>query len=267
MPYCINCGRKLNDGEVCNCTAPAQGAPVQQIPPQQGYAQPPYSGYPQSPQPYPNVQPRPINYQFAYDGTPLPPPPKPSRKWILGIIIPFAVAFVAMAVIILAILVPSVTSYKEKAKQSSINSVARGINTATYDTINALKIDQDWVMGDYIICSDSSKNVYVSFDEEKFYKKEEFNFAELDKYEYFIVVEEGKPVYTAVSESWNDKKAYIGTYPTKYVISTKRYENVTYSVNGTGDVIKAKDTLNDVYNAAYKEFNEELIPKHDYKER
>lgn len=272
MPYCENCGRKLNDGEVCNCTAPAQGAPAQQAPPpQQPYVQQPYGGYPQNPQPYPNQpypnQPYPQIKPVAYDGTPLPPPPKPSRKWLLAVIIPLGVFFLVTAVIIFAILVPSYTSYKEKAKHSSMNSAARGINSAAISTLNELRLEEEWVMGDYIISSDSSKNVYVGFDEEKFYKKEEFHFAELDKYDYFIIVEDGNPVYAAVSESWNNKKDYIGTYPLQYDSKTYYYSPSKYTADGEKVFVKDKETLNDLYEYAHEEFEKKLNEKMYAEER
>ena len=228
-------------------------------PPQQIYGQQPYPNQPY-PYPYPQIKPA------AYDGTPLPPPPKPSNKWILAIIIPFCAVLLLLIAAALAIFVPSFMRYKEKAKQSSISSAAKGINSAAHDTLSALKADEEWVMGNYIISSDSSKNVYVGFDEEKFYKKEKFHFAELDKYDYFIVFENGEPVYTAASESWNDKKAYVGTFPSKYVSSSKRYEPVKYSPNGERILADDKATLEDLYEDAFETFNGELSESNYNKE-
>lgn len=113
---------------LCAGSSRAADAAPQPIPPQQGYGQQPYGGYPQNGQPYPN-QPYPYqpNYQFAYDGQALPPPPKPSSKWILAIIIPFVVVTLVLMGIFLAIFVPSLSRYKEKSKQTSINNKASSI--------------------------------------------------------------------------------------------------------------------------------------------
>lgn len=269
MPYCTNCGRKLNDGEVCGCRDAAQ----QQVQPQQPYEQQPW-GYPQNGQPYPNPPyPYPYPYPYpqikpvAYDGTPLPPPPKPSKMWLLAIIIPFGLFFIALLVLFFAVYMPSARSYSNKAKQRNINSVASGIRSAANDTLNELDIEEEWVMGDYIISSNNALNVYVGFDEEKFYKKEEFHFADLDKYEYFIVVENGKPVYAAVSESWHDKKAYIGTYPLEYDKNTYYYAPVKYSAKGEKVFVKDKETLNDLYEYARDEFEKKLDMKMYKEER
>ena len=267
MPYCTNCGRKLEDGEVCNCSAPAQAAQVQQqasppqpyIPPQQGYGPQPYGGYPQYGQPYPGQPyPYPPNYQFAYDGQALPPPPKPSNKWILAIIIPFAVFFVVMIVLLLAVYVPSIKRYKNNSKQAAISSKASSIYRAANSTRIALKEDELVTEGDYIISSDSSKNVAVPFDVEKFYKKENFYFDKASDYNYFIVVRDGYAVYAAVSDSWNSKKEDIGTYPSKYTGSIVAYSPVKYSPEGENVLREKNETLSDFYRDACEKFNEDI---------
>lgn len=272
MPYCTNCGRKLDDGEVCNCTASAQGAPVQQtpspqpIPPQQGFGQQPYGGYPQNGQPYPN-QPSPYqpNYQFAYDGQALPPPPKQSSKWILAIIIPFVVVTLVLMGIFLAIFVPSLSRYKEKSKQTSINNKASSIYRGANSSLVDLDSDDVDTKGDYIISSDSSKSIAVPYDVEKFYEKEKRYFDKVDELEYFIVIRDGHAVYSAAAESWNDKKTYIGTYPAEYTGSVVAYSPLKYSPKGEKEHIEKNDTLNEIYNDAVEKFKDD-IKKQNYKE-
>ena len=269
MPYCTNCGRKLNDGEICGCTAPAQGAPMQQTPPpQQIYGQQPYSGYPQNGQPYPN-QPYPYPYPqikpTAYDGTPLPPPPKPSSTWILAIIIPFVVVTLVLMGIFLAIFVPSLSRYKEKSKQTSINNKASSIYRGANSSLVDLDADDIDTRGDYIISSDSSKSIAVPYDVEKFYEREKRYFDKVDELEYFIVIRDGHAVYAAAAESWNDKKVRIGTYPAEYTGSAVAYSPLKYSPKGEKEQIKKNDTLNEIYTDAVEKFKDD-IKKRNYEE-
>ncbi|MCR4639181.1 proline-rich domain-containing protein [Ruminococcus sp.] len=280
MPYCTNCGRKLNDGEICSCTAPAQGVSMQQpnntAPqggqynnggmqqaslPQQGYWQQPY---PYNGQPYPN-QPYPHDFRYSYDGQALPPPPKPSNKWILAIVIPLAAVFLVLIVLILAIMIPSYSRYKQKAKQTNINSKASSIYRAANSALADLDADGVDVNGDYIISSDSSKDIAVPYDAGKFCERENKYFDKAAESEYFIVVRDGVAVYAAASESWTDKKAKIGTYPARYTGSSVAYSPVEYSPRGENVLAEKGKTLDDLYDHAVKEFKED-IKKQNYKE-
>ena len=91
MPYCRQCGRLLQDGEVCSCTAvnTQQDSPSQ---PQNEYTnaqqQPYQNGAPQyQGHPYPQQGFAPNGYPYPYYGQPMPPQKK-SKTWILAIIIP-----------------------------------------------------------------------------------------------------------------------------------------------------------------------------------
>ena len=253
MPYCINCGKFLQEGEVCNCTANAQGAPMQQPnnaapqggQPYNGGMQPPpypYNGQPYPNQPYPN-QPNPVptfNQQLAN-------PPKKSYAWILAIIIPLASVFV---LILMAILVPSMLGYTKRSKQSSFNSKAnilcKAANTAIVELDEKTKGGIN-VKGRYIISSDKSKNSGVPFDTGEFYAGLERYFSDVKDYDYFIVFSDGCAEYTALSESWT-KKSYVGTYPG----GTAR--NITkYNPDGIGGSAGEKASLYDLYkDALYK---------------
>lgn len=252
MPYCINCGRFLQEGEVCNCTANAQGAPMQQpnsAAPQGGQ---PYNGgmqpppYPYNRQPYPN-QPYPQGYPAPYFGQQLAQPPKKSNAWILAIIIPLACVFL---LILTAIFVPAMLGYTKRSKQSSLHSKANTLCKAA----NTVMIELDEktngginVKGRYIICSDKGKNSGVPFDTGEFYKGLEKYFSDVKDYDYFIVINDGCAEYTALSESWT-KKSYVGTYPG----GTAR--NITkYNPGGIGGSAGEKASLYDLYkDALYK---------------
>lgn len=269
MPYCTNCGKKLEDGEVCSCTAQTQEAAVQNEPPVQQAqqvntnGQQPYSGapqygqpynggmqpppYPNNGQPYPNQYPYPgpQGYQYAYDGQMLPPPPKKSKAWILAIVIPLGIVALMIIVILAAIFVPAMLGYTKKSKQSTMNSRANTIFKAANTAMVELDEDGAKVDGVYIISSDQTRNTAVPFDIKEFYELEAKYYDEINEYDYFIVFNKGCAVYSAVSDSWDDKKSYIGSYPSGGTSGAR-----LYSPDGSAETADDKDTLADLYRDA-----------------
>lgn len=262
MPYCINCGRFLQEGEVCNCTANAQGAPVQQPnsaapqggQPYNGGMQPPpypYNGQPYPNQPYPN-QPYPVptfNQQLAN-------PPKKSNAWILAIVIPLGIAALLIIAILAAILVPSMLGYTKKSKQSSMNSNASTLFKAGNTALIELDEEKKDIKGYYIISSDNSRNQAVPFDVEKFREKTANYFDKIGEYEYFMVCRDGAVEYTAIAKSWGDKSDYIGTYPPSNIdgIRLYRVDSSGYTYGSSSFSKDTKMSLSDLYKDASKEY-------------
>ena len=247
MPYCTNCGKKLEDGEVCSCTAPAQGAPIQQpnnAAPQGGQYN--NGGMQQPPPPYPyNGQPYPQGYPAPYFGQQLAQPPKKSKAWILAIVIPLGIAVLLIIAILAAILVPAMLGYTKKSKQSAMNSRANMIIRAANTAIIELDEDGAKVEGRYIISSDKSKNTAVPFDINEFYELEAKYYDQIYEYDYFIVFNNGHAEYSAVSDSWDNRKFYVGSSPGDGSSGARRY-----SPGGSTERAGDKDTLADLYRDA-----------------
>jgi len=242
MPYCTQCGRKLNDGEKCSCTS---------SPPAQGFsnAQQPYiNGYPQQYGQYPNsgMQPPPIypppyqpnQYQYIYY-----PPAKKSNAWIWAIIIPV----VLIIMMTLAILVPAVQGYRRKAAQIDANNCANNIRKAADQVLIELKKEEENIKGLYIISSDPESNAAVPFDAGDFYELMKTYYRGSDKLEYFVIIRNGTVEYSAASKSWTKHSDRVGSYP--YGILDPR----RYSLNGYGGSASDKDTLDTLYWYAYDE--------------
>ena len=256
MPYCRNCGKFLQDGEVCSCTPPAQEAPASQP---NNYAAPqngqPYNGgmqpppypnqlYPNQPypnQPYPN-QPYPQGYPAPSFGQQLAQPPKKSNAWIWAIIIPLACVF---ALVLTAIFVPAMLGYTKRSKQATAFSRANSLSKAANSALTELDEKGRDVKGYFIISSDNSKNKSVPFDVGEFNEKLEDFFPESKDYDYFIVCCNGVVEYTAISDSWSKRSDYIGTYPGGVSIGAKKY-----SPDGSTQTVDGKTSLYDLYQYA-----------------
>ncbi|MBP5580333.1 MAG: hypothetical protein J6X85_00815 [Ruminococcus sp.] len=259
MAYCRNCGKLLEDGEICSCTAPAQEIPAanmnnnaapQNGQPYNGGIQPPPPQYPNNGQPYPNQpypnQPYPQGYPAPQFGQQMAQPPKKSYAWVLAIILPIAGV---VLLLMMAILVPAMLGYTKKSKLSSVNSDAsiffRAANTAM------VELDEEGkkVKGYYIISSDDIKNQAVPFDTGEFREKLMRYFDKIGNYEYFIICRNGCAEYAAIAPSWDNKKDYIGTYPPSRV-----NEITLYSADGSSSSSDDKMNLNDLYKDAYRKY-------------
>ena len=242
MPYCRQCGRLLQDGEVCSCTSSNQSAAGPQ---QNNYSSDPqngqyYSNGPQQNYQYggPQYQGYPQGYPNQYYGQPMPPQEK-SKAWILAIIIPVGIVVLLILGILAAILVPAMLGYTKKSKLANANSKANLIMKGANSAIVELEESGAKVNGRYIIASSSGDNVAVPFDIGQFWEKYE-------TYVYFIVVKDGAVEYVAVSEDWTSKKKTIGTFPPSTVNGTK-----LYSADGYGTEYKTDQSLDILYWDAY----------------
>ena len=274
MPYCTNCGRQLNDGEICSCTAPAAeqpAAPVSDVQQTAPPAQQPYSGYPapQNGQPYNNgnIQPPPYpnnggqpfppppsgymqGYPQPYYGQPMPPK-KESKAWILAIIIPVSAVFLLIIAILAAIFVPAMLGYTKKSKISSMASKANSLSKAASSALVEMDENGEKVNGYFIISSDSSKNVAVACDVGEFKETTEKYFGDLKDYDYFIVCRNGYAEYAAISTSWTNKKDIVGSYPgINSVDNIAEYNSQGYSKSAD----RKNKTLRDLYDTAVNEF-------------
>lgn len=253
MPYCTKCGRQLQEGEICGCTAANTQQTAQ---PQNNFGsapQQPYQNYQSQPAPQgfaPNGYPQ--GYPNQYYGQPMPPQKK-SKTWILAIIIPVSIAILLILGILAAILVPAMLGYTKKSKLSSSNSFASSVSKAATTAIIELDEEGKKVTGKYIICSNEKDNVAVPFDIADFNEKftRYIDNEKLEKYEYFIVVINGVAQYTAVSEDWTNKKKLVGTYPSSTIDGTR-----LYSADGNYSLSTDRKTLDYLYWDAYdKVFN------------
>lgn len=252
MPYCTNCGRSLQDGETCGCTAspepaaqPDNSAAPQNVQPYNGGMQPPpysYNGQPYPNQPYPQGWPAPSFEQQLAN------PPKKSNAWVFAIVIPI---IGAVLLLLTAILVPAMLGYTKRSKQASMFSKA----TTLYKASNTVMVELDEegkdVKGYYIISSDKSRNSYIPFDVGEYYDKLKNYMDDVCEYEYFIVCRDGIVEYAAISENWNTATDHIGTYPGGVSIGMKKY-----SGDGRGETADKKTSLSDLFLYAVNKFSE-----------
>ena len=229
MPFCTQCGRPLAEGETCECrSANTQAAP---------------DTAPQQPYNAPNSYPPP---QAPYGGQPYPaygqmPPQKKSNAWILAIIIP---AVCVVLLLMLAILLPASMGYVKRSKQVSKNTNASTICKAANTAMVELDEQGEKLKGQYIISSDSDKNLAVPFNIGKFNTAMDKYLTEKPDYEYFMVIKDGTVQYAAISESWDSKKDIKATCPAAR--SGPRY----YDQYGSGDEAKSTVTLTELYRDA-----------------
>lgn len=163
---------------------------------------------------------------------------------MLAIVLPLGILGLLFVLVFVAILVPSMVGYTKKARFSSANSAANSLTKAATTALVELDEDGEDVRGIYIISSDKSKNTAVPFDVGEFYKAAERYFEEIDEHEYFVVIENGICVYSAVADSWNSSEQ-IGSYPPGSDFRPRMY-------NRDGSISRATedDTLNDLYRYA-----------------
>lgn len=190
MPFCQNCGRPLNPGEVCRCTAQQGGAAPQQSP----YMNQPYS------------------YQSGMQ--PQPQPPKKSGAGI-GCLIAAAIAipvFLAVIGVLAAIFVPAMIGHTKKANVSAANSYARAVVRAAQTVLVDMDYEDKNVGGVYII-SNTGLEPVPPFDEDEFLEEMYVYISEAvpADAEFFAVVEDAEVVYAAV---WESEHGYVGCYPT-----------------------------------------------------
>ncbi len=248
MPYCTQCGRKLENGEKCNCTA---SEPSAEAPQQSNYSSVPpndprYSTTPPC-QPYPQGYPPPYYY-----GQPMQPQ-KMSKSNLTAIIIGLSIGFVVLTAILAAILVPSMLGYAKKSRQTKTNNMAGTLYRAANTALVELDELGEKTNGKYIIASSTNDNVAVPFDIRKFDDKLERYITDenFNKYEYFIVADNGVVEYAAVCYDWTDKKKPVGTYPSSVSRGIR-----TYSEYGGSPEYKDEATLDELYWDAYdKIFN------------
>lgn len=188
MPFCQNCGRPLNAGEVCQCAAQQGGTAPQSTP-------------------YMNQLNQPYQYQPGQQ------PPQKKGGVPTGCLIAAAIAipiFLAIAGILAAILVPAMVGYTKKSKISAANTYARNV----YRAANTVLVDMDeedinvggaYIISNYGLEPKPAFDGGAFFDEMKVYMGD--STADL---EYFAVVEDGRVVYVAVKEIGN---MYTGCYP------------------------------------------------------
>lgn len=191
MPFCQNCGRPLNAGEVCQCAAQQGGAAPQSTP-------------------YMNQLNQPYQYQPGQQ------PPQKKGGVPAGCLIAAAIAipsFLVVAGILAAILVPAMIGYTKKSKISAANTYARNVYRAAQGALVNMDEEDIDVGGAYII-SNYGLEPKPAFDGGAFFDEmDEYVYMagdSMEELEYFAVVEDGSVVYVAVREIGN---MYIGCYP------------------------------------------------------
>lgn len=262
MPYCRQCGRLLQDGETCNCTAgnTQQDSTSQ---PQNGYMneqqQPYQNGAPQyQGQPYPQQGYAPNGYPYPYYGQPMPPQKK-SKGGIIALIVTLSVVFLLFIAVLAAIFIPSMLGYTKKAKMSAENSLA----STMYRAANTALVEMDELYentgGIYIICSDESKNMDVPFDIDEFNEhfKQYINNEKAEKHNYFMVVNNGAVEYAAVCEDWNSTKKFVGTSPASTIDGTR-----IYTSDGSYSLSTERRTLSYLYDTAKEAAIEKQIKQY-----
>jgi type II secretory pathway pseudopilin PulG len=213
MPFCQNCGRPLNEGEVCHCQEAQQSPYMNQPYPQQGQPQPqqsPYMNqpYPQQGVPYPQGQ-QPYSYQYQQGQQ----PPK-ENKTAVGCVIAFAICAATLPVIgiLAAILVPSMIGYVAKSKTASANSAAKSCYRAIQTSLVDLDNENELKEGVYIITNMPGKHdLNAPYNTEKLHSAIHKYFSDVENITFFAVIEGADVTYIAVYSDKDPK--YIGTYP------------------------------------------------------
>lgn len=138
----------------------------------------------------------------------------------------------------------SMWKYINKSKKASSNSSAstlgKGYASALCDIENRDAAD---VSGTYIICSDSSKNVNVpdDLDIDKLDEYAENYFDKKDDFDYFVVIEDGCTVFSALNSK--NKEGKVGTFPANSIpvkeddhISSDSSDDKEYSLDELYDM-------------------------------
>ncbi|MDE7138714.1 MAG: hypothetical protein K2O29_09725 [Ruminococcus sp.] len=122
--------------------------------------------------------------------------------------------------------------YIKKAKQASINSGAATMYKASAASLTELDEPDVKLPETCIISSDHNRSYNVNDDfVSQFEEKLENFFSDYKEYNYFIVIQNGTAVYTAITKSENPQ--YIGTYPANKIYSADneyvtKDEKITY---------------------------------------
>lgn len=270
MPFCTNCGRKLEDNEVCNCSSQqAAPPPVNTTPPSQEQNQAPqpnvhpgFQQYDQYGRPLYDQYGRPLftpqGLPITYDenGHPIVNGQKKSGTsgCLIATIIVLIVLFVFLVIggILAAILVPAMLGFVTKSKNAAANSnaslVCHAANSALCD------LDEECLLEHkgYTIISNSEKMPDFSMTYEYSGKPIDSdllntymdNYADLENFEWFVVIHDGVAEYAAAHLTNNNK--YIGTYP-----RTSNIDGDTPTYSGT--VFHKCECIEDLYEDAVAE--------------
>lgn len=231
MQYCERCGRQLENGQVCNCTANQNPNFNQQIqPPPPVYGQTVYAN---------NV------------GMTDPNAPKKSNVGFIILIIVIPLVLIALVVcgILAAILVPAMIGYTNKSKLVSQNSYSTSISKAINSALTEMDEEGYKIGGNYFICSDVSDSFCFGsesddLDYEDLYVRVNEFFAESENGEWFAVCENGVVTYVASSRAWDSN--IVGTYPQSSSLDAPRGYGRTYTEKQKlSDIYD--DTLSDIY--------------------
>lgn len=292
MPFCQNCGRKLAENEVCNCTSGAAPTPTPAPVPTPAPSPAPKPAETAAPKPAPTPAPAPKPINNTSQQTTPPPAPKPQpapapqqmntnqayyqnvnvqqkpkKKTSVGLIIaliliPVVLIVLLVLAILAAILVPGMLGYVNKSKVSSANASANNISKAVNSALTEMDSDGFNVGGSYyIICSDKKNNYNVpaeNFDETELYDKIKEFYADSENTEWFAVVEYGSCTYAANSETW--KNEIVGTCPKAATTDGPCYYD-TYYLSTTK---REKASLTKLYNEAAKKVKEKAEEASSY---
>lgn len=211
MPYCTNCGRKLEDNEVCLCkkstNPPPQNQQFNQPPPNLQFACTNAQGQPlydELGRPLFSVNGEPV----TYDANGNPKVKKNNSGCIVAIVIAI-VLFLFFGGIFAAILIPAMVGYTGRAKVQNANAAARTIHHAATSTIEEMDEMGYDVGGTYMISSDKSENIHCeNINTDYFYDTFGAYAKEYLHKDWHIIVEDGRAVYSAI-----DNDDCVGTYP------------------------------------------------------
>lgn len=243
MSFCPNCGRPVNDNEVCICQKQRNSA---QNNPQPNNA----------PQFNPNLNPngKPLYDEFGRplftaQGEPITydengkPKVKSNRKGCIIAIVICLLVFLFITGILAAILVPAMLGYTKKARANQANANAKVILSYANATLEEMKENDYSFDGTYLISSDKSENVNCEdIDTKTFYSTfESYATEDLASKDWFVVIEEGIVVYSAI-----DSNNFIGTRPARVGDSKSDDWDIPLY---TGDKISADSDFDEVYEA------------------
>ncbi len=242
MPFCSNCGRQLGENESCNCQKSQAPSPNQVPPPQpNNNVQPGFQQYDQYGRPLFTPQGQPIYYDAQGKAIIGGQKKKKNSGCIIALCVSLLI-FLIIGLILAAIFVPAMLGYVKKSKTAAANTNAKTITTNIKSALVDMTEKGMTIDGRYIVCSDSSKNLYVDGEKLDFdtlyYTAREYG--SIDSYEWFVVIEHGAVTYAAANCSDNDD--YVGTFPN---ISDARRGSPSY----TG-VYDDDADLDELYDAA-----------------
>lgn len=243
MSFCPNCGRPVNDNEVCICQKQRNSA--------QNNPQP--NNAPQfNPNFNPNGKPlydefgRPL---FTAQGEPITydengkPKVKSNRKGCIIAIVICLLVFLFITGILAAILVPAMLGYTKKSRTIQANANAKIIHSYANTVLDEMDYNGYSTDGTYLISSDKSKNVDCEDINTEFFYSTFENYASEDfaSMDWFVVIEDGIAVYSVI-----DSSHYIGTYPARVGDSKSDGWDIPLY---TGDKISADSDFDEVYEA------------------